>query len=75
MGDQLKSDVDILKDWRIGHTDEHRDIWRRLEKQGDVNLTVSNAIQRIETKLLVFSALGVIVGNVIASVVIKLFHL
>lgn len=75
MSDQTQKDVAVLKDWRDGHQDEHKEIWRRLEKQGETNLTVAKAIERIETKLVVFTALGVILGNFLASVLSKFFKI
>lgn len=61
--------ISVLEHWKDDHTDEHKALWSKVDATHDRSITT-------ETKLAIYTAMGVgagsVLGGVISALLVKL---
>jgi hypothetical protein len=69
MSRDLDSAVAVIEDWRSDHCKEHDKVWERIDQNRDEHIDFIKAIKCIETKLAIYTSLGVAVGSLSGSII------
>ena len=69
----MESDLAVIQDWKERHEKEHERkdaaFWKKIDQNTEDHTNFVRALERVETKLTIYTSLGVGVGSIMGSVI------